>query len=74
LVKIKKDKNMDLGIKGKSVIWGQMHNVLSPLLNIQDNHIIHCGISLGWEDEKAEVNKLRTVREDINNFTTFHEK
>lgn len=54
--------------------WGQMNNVLSPLLNIQDNHIIHCGISLGWEDEKAEVNKLRTVREDINNFTTFHEK
>ena len=54
--------------------WGQMNNVLSPLLNIQDNHIIHCGISLGWEDENAEVNKLRTVREDINNFTTFHEK
>ena len=54
--------------------WGQINNVLSPLLNIQDNHIIHCGISLGWEDENAEVNKLRTVREDINNFTTFHEK
>ena len=54
--------------------WGQMNNVLSPLLNIQDNHIIHCGISLGWEDENAEVNKLRTVREDINTFTTFHEK
>ena len=54
--------------------WGQMNNVLSPLLNIQDNHIIHCGISLGWEDENAEVNKLRTVREDINNFITFHEK
>ena len=54
--------------------WGQMNNVLSPLLNIQDNHIIHCGISLGWEDENAKVNKLRTVREDINTFTTFHEK
>ena len=54
--------------------WGGMHNTLSPLLNIQNNHIIHCGISLGWEDENAEVNKLRTVREDINNFTTFHEK
>ena len=54
--------------------WGQINNVLSPLLNIQDNHIIHCGISLGWEDENAEVNKLRTVREDINTFTIFHEK
>ena len=54
--------------------WGQINSVLSPLLNIQDNHIIHCGISLGWEDENAEVNKLRTVREDINTFTTFHEK
>ena len=54
--------------------WGQMHNILSPLLNLKNNHIIHCGMSLGWEDKTAEVNKLITVRENLDNFTTFHEK
>ena len=53
--------------------WGQMHNTLSPLLNIKDNHIIHCGISLGWEDKTAKVNKLVTVREPLDSFTIFHE-
>ena len=54
--------------------WGQMHKTLSPMLNIKDNHIIHCGISLGYVDPKAEVNKLKTIREDLSTFTTFHEK
>jgi hypothetical protein len=31
-------------------------------------------MSLGWEDKTAEVNKLITVRENLDNFTTFHEK
>ncbi len=52
---------------------GQMHNVISPIINIEDSHIIHCGMSLGYEDKNAEVNKLKTVREDLNIFTTFHE-
>ena len=53
--------------------WGQLNNFIAPLLNIKDNHIIHCGISIGFEDKNAEVNKLRTVREDLNVFTVFHE-
>ena len=53
--------------------WGQMHKVISPIINIEDSHIIHCGMSLGYEDQNAEVNKLRTVREDLNTFTKFHE-
>ena len=53
--------------------WGQMHKVISPILNIEDGHIIHCGMSLGYEDKNADVNKLKTVREDLNTFTQFHE-
>ena len=30
-------------------------------------------MSLGYEDQSAEVNKLRTVREEVNIFTKFHE-
>ena len=50
-----------------------MHKVISPILNIEDGHIIHCGMSLGYEDKNADVNKLKTVREDLNTFTQFHE-
>ena len=53
--------------------WGQMHKVISSILNIKDGHIIHCGMSLGYEDKNADVNKLKTVREDLNTFTQFHE-
>ena len=53
--------------------WGQMHKIISPIIKIEDNHIIHCGMSLGYEDQSAEVNKLRTVREELNIFTKFHE-
>jgi len=52
--------------------WGQLNNIIAPLLNIKDNHIIHCGISIGFEDKNAEVNKLRTVREELSIFTVFH--
>ena len=50
-----------------------MHDYLAPILGITGNHIIHCGLSLGWEDDSKKVNNLRTVREDLNNFVKFHE-
>jgi len=54
--------------------WAQLHNYIAPILGINGNHIIHCGLSLGYEDKSAKVNELRTVRENIDNFVTFHEE
>tara|TARA_B100000686_G_scaffold104414_1_gene111641 strand:- start:3032 stop:3724 length:693 start_codon:yes stop_codon:yes gene_type:complete len=54
--------------------WAQLHNYIAPILGIKGNHIIHCGLSLGYEDTGAKVNELRTVRENIENFVTFHEE
>ena len=53
--------------------WGQMSEYLCPSLGITGKHIIHCGLSIGWEDTNKKVNELRTVREDLENFVTFHE-
>ena len=53
--------------------WGQMHEYLAPLLDINDNYIIHCGLSLGWEETSQKVNDLRTVREDLDDFVRFYE-
>ena len=52
--------------------WGQMNEILMSLIDIPDNHIVHCGMSLGFEDQKAEVNKLYTEREPLEKFVNFY--
>ena len=51
--------------------WSGVHEDISPLLKISENHLIHCGMSIGMEDKQAEVNKLRTDRADLDDFVTF---
>ena len=53
--------------------WSGVHEDIAPLLKISTNHLIHCGMSIGMEDEQAVVNKLRTERADLDDFVTFHE-
>ena len=52
--------------------WSSVHNDIAPLINISDNHLIHCGMSLGIEDTSAKVNNLRTERASLNEFVNFH--
>ena len=52
--------------------WSQMHDELAPLIKIPDNHLIHCGMSIGKEDKSATVNKLTTERASIEEFVVFH--
>tara|TARA_B100001123_G_C14972181_1_gene892097 strand:- start:32 stop:712 length:681 start_codon:yes stop_codon:yes gene_type:complete len=52
--------------------WGQMNEILKSHISIPENHIVHCGMSLGYEDQKAEVNKLYTEREALNKFVHFY--
>ena len=52
--------------------WSSVHNDIAPLINISDNHLIHCGMSLGIEDTNAKVNNLRTERANLNEFVNFH--
>jgi len=53
--------------------WSGVHEDISPLLKISENHLIHCGMSIGMEDKQAVVNKLRTDRADLDDFVTFYE-
>ena len=53
--------------------WSGVHEDISPLLKISENHLIHCGMSIGMEDKKAVVNQLRTDRADLDDFVTFYE-
>ncbi len=52
--------------------WVQYHRVVIDVLDIPDTEEIVCGMSLGYEDEDAPENTLRTEREPVSGFAVFH--
>jgi nitroreductase len=52
--------------------WASYHKVVEKHLDLPEQQLVHCGMSLGYEDKEAEVNKLETVREPLDEFVTFH--
>ncbi len=53
--------------------WGGFHTIVEKHLGLPAEQLVHCGMSLGYEDTTAEVNKLETVREPLDAFVTFHD-
>jgi nitroreductase len=51
----------------------QFHQVIGEHLGLQDNEQLVCGMSLGYADEHALVNTLRTEREPVERFARFLE-
>jgi nitroreductase len=49
------------------------HRTISEHLNIPDQHMLVCGMSLGYADPSRIENSLATDREPVDVFTTFHE-
>ena len=52
--------------------WASYHNIIEKHLNLPDIKLVHCGMSLGYENEKSLVNTLETERELVDKFVTFH--
>lgn len=50
------------------VAWTNYHAIVRKHLEIPDNQLLICGMSLGYEDEDAVVNRLRTEREPVEGF------
>jgi nitroreductase len=49
----------------------QFHRVIAERLSLPDDEQLVCGMSLGFADENALVNTLRTEREPVERFTRF---
>jgi nitroreductase len=49
----------------------QFHQVIGEHLGLADNEQLVCGMSLGYADEHALVNTLRTEREPVERFARF---
>ena len=52
--------------------WASYHDVVEKHLGLPEIQLVHCGMSLGYEDTEAAVNTLETVREPVEEFVTFH--
>ena len=52
--------------------WASYHDVVEKHLGLPEIQLVHCGMSLGYEDTEAAVNTLETVREPVKEFVTFH--
>jgi nitroreductase len=50
---------------------GQYPELIKKSLGYDNETILICGVALGYEDKKAQVNNYRTPREDIAAFTHF---
>jgi len=52
--------------------WANHSRAIKEYLGIPDDHILFCGVSIGYEDADAAINQLRTERAELEEFTTFH--
>jgi nitroreductase len=69
-------QNVMLAARGRGlhtcpqVAWTRAHTAVRPHVGAPDDHALICGMSLGYEDEAARVNSLRTERVPAAQFTT----
>lgn len=53
--------------------FSDYHKIIRRHLGIPDDHVVICGMSIGYADENAPVNKFVTERAPVEEFTTFIE-
>ena len=51
--------------------WTSWHKTVSAFINLPPEHILFCGIALGFADEAAPINQWRAEREPVEVFATF---
>ena len=51
--------------------WTNWHKTLIPFLRIPPEHILFCGIALGYADDETPINRWRSEREPLDAFARF---
>jgi nitroreductase len=51
--------------------WAVWHKTVTQFLGIPPEHMLFCGMALGYADESAPINTLRTDRAALEEFATF---
>jgi len=51
--------------------WAVWHRTIGEFLSLPEEHMLFCGMSLGYRDESAPINALRTERAGVGEFATL---
>jgi nitroreductase len=51
--------------------WAAVHDVAARHIELPAERILYCGMALGYADEDAPINSLRTERERVESFARF---
>jgi nitroreductase len=52
--------------------WASWHRTVSEFLGLSPELMLFCGLAIGYRDESAPINRLRTDRAALAEFATFH--
>ena len=52
--------------------FANYHAIIRNFLNLPDIEMVICGLALGYEDQLAVQNALRTSRDTVDHFATYH--
>ena len=51
--------------------WSMKHDSVSEFVNADDNDMLFCGMAIGYKDENAIVNSLKSERRPLKEWTKF---
>ena len=53
--------------------WNGFASIILPHIGAGPEEMLLCGMSMGWADEEAAVNRFETPREQVERFTRWLE-
>jgi nitroreductase len=54
--------------------WSTYHQTVSAFVGAPPEHMLFCGMSIGYADPHAPINRLQSTRAPLSTFATFHER
>ena len=48
--------------------WAAVHETVSAFIGLPNDHMLYCGMALGWPDEGHPINRWRSEREPLESF------
>jgi nitroreductase len=51
--------------------WATWHRTVCEFIGIPSEHMLFCGMALGYRDEEAPINRLRSERAELEEFVTM---
>jgi len=52
--------------------WASWHRTVAEFLRLPPELMLFCGMAVGYRDEQAPINRLRTDRAAVDELATFH--